>query len=228
MTRGIFITGTDTEVGKTVITCGLLRALAKQGHTAIGMKPVATGAETTASGLRNADAAQLLANSNPKPAYPAINPYVYAEPVAPNIAARGTGGEVRLETVASAYSACSAAAEFVLVEGIGGWRVPLSDSLQTVDLVRHLHLPVVLVCGLRLGCINHALLSAAAIATDGVALLGWVANSIDPGFTYHAETIETLITRIPAPLLGVTAWHDPLDHDRIASALESGGPRLWT
>ncbi|HJP36636.1 MAG TPA: dethiobiotin synthase [Gammaproteobacteria bacterium] len=227
MTQGLFITGTDTEVGKTVVTCGLLRVLTKQRYTAVGMKPVATGAQATATGLRNSDAEELLANSNPRLAYNVINPFVYAEPTAPNIAAGSAEEEVTLEAISTAYAACAEAAEFVLLEGLGGWRVPLSDSLQTVDLVHSLRLPAILVCGLRLGCINHALLTAAAIAADGVPLLGWVANSVDPGYGYQRATIATLKARIAAPLIGITAWHDPLDRDRIATDLAPGGHNLW-
>lgn len=226
MIPGVFIAGSDTAVGKTVITCGLLRVLVKAGHTAVGMKPVATGAAGTPDGLRNADAVNLLAHSRPRLDYAQINPCVYAEPASPHIAARRAGCEVRLKTVGEAYSVCSAAAEIVLVEGIGGWRVPLSDSLQTVDLVRHLNLPVILVCGLRLGCINHALLSAEAILADGVEMLGWVANAVDPGYAYRAETIDTLSTRIEAPLLGATAWHEPLDPAMIDRALAAWERRL--
>jgi dethiobiotin synthetase len=221
-----FIAGTDTEVGKTVITCGLLRALNGIGRTTIGMKPVATGAESTSAGLRNDDALQLIANSEPKVSYSAVNPCVYKEPASPNIAASRMGEEVKLDVIEAAYDICRAQAEIVLVEGIGGWRVPLSDTLQTVDLVRYLDLPVILVCGMRLGCINHALLSAAAIVSDGMQLIGWVANAMGPDYLYQTETIDILRQGIPAPLLGVTAWHDPFDAVAITEALEAGLDRL--
>lgn len=226
MIASAFIAGTDTEVGKTVITCGLLRAFIDAGHTAIGMKPVATGADSTVAGLRNDDAVQLIANSEPKLCYDTINPCIYVEPASPNIAAARMGEEVELSVLEAAYDRCRADADVVLVEGIGGWRVPLSDSIQTVDLVRRLNLPVILVCGLRLGCINHALLSAEAIIGDGIALVGWVANTIDPSYQYAAETIDILVSRIPAPLLGVTTWHDPFDGDAITRALAAGALRL--
>ena len=226
MIPSAFIAGTDTEVGKTVITCGLLRVLNGTGRTAIGMKPVATGAEITSAGLRNDDALQLIANSKPKLNYSTINPCVYKEPASPNIAASRMGEEVKLEVIEAAYGVCCAQAEIVLVEGIGGWRVPLSDTLQTVDLVRHLDLPVILVVGMRLGCINHALLSAAAIVGDGERLIGWVANAMDPDYLYQTETIDILKEGIPAPLLGVTAWHDPFDAAAITAALEAGSGDL--
>ncbi len=169
MIPAAFIAGTDTEVGKTVITCALLRMLIDSGHTAIGMKPVASGAERTITGLRNDDALQLIENSKPQLSYSVINPCVYLDPTSPDIAAARMGSEVELSVIDVAYQKCRAAAEIVLVEGIGGWRVPLSGTLQTVDLVRYLNLPVILVCGIRLGGINHALLSAEAIIADSDA-----------------------------------------------------------
>ena len=227
MITDAFIAGTDTEVGKTVITCALLRMLIDAGHTAVGMKPVASGAEDTDAGLRNDDAIQLIENSKPKLSYDAINPCVYLEPTSPNIAAARMQAEVELFVIESAYKKCRAAADIVLVEGIGGWRVPLSDKIQTVDLVRHLNLPVILVCGIRLGCINHALLSAEAIIGDRVTLLGWVANIIDPNYGFQTDTIDVLHVRMPAPLLGVTSRHDPIDGDAISEALSAGVHSLW-
>ncbi len=227
MIKAAFIAGTDTEVGKTVITCALLRTLIGAGHTAVGMKPVASGAEKTIAGLRNDDALQLIQNSKPKLSYDVINPCVYLEPTSPNIAAARMGAEVELSVIDNAFKACRAAADIVLVEGIGGWRVPLSDTLQTVDLVRYLKLPVILVCGIRLGAINHALLSADVILGDGVTLLGWVANVIDPTYSFQAETIDVLQQRMPAPLLAVTSRHDPIDGDAIDNALSPGVGRLW-
>lgn len=225
--RAAFIAGTDTEIGKTTVTCGLLRVLACNERSAVGMKPVASGAVSTPEGLRNEDALSLRAHSHPKLPYECVNPCVYREPASPHIAARRDGEVVTLNSISAAYAACSKAAEVVLVEGVGGWRVPLSDDLQTVDLVRHLKLPVILVCGLRLGCINHALLSAGAIVSDGVALIGWVANTIDPNYAYTNETVATLERAIPAPLIGVVPWQTSMDSDNIANAIRLGATRLW-
>ena len=227
MIPAAFIAGTDTEVGKTVITCALLRMLINSGHTAIGMKPVASGAERTITGLRNDDALQLIENSKPQLSYGVINPCVYLDPTSPDIAAARMGLEVELSVIDAAYQKCRGAAEIVLVEGIGGWRVPLSGTLQTVDLVRYLNLPVILVCGIRLGGINHALLSAEAIIADGVTLLGWVANIIDPNHGFQTDTIDVLRRRMPAPLLGVTRRHDPIDGAAITDALSVGVKGLW-
>lgn len=228
MIPAVFIAGTDTGIGKTAVSCGLLRLLSGRGYTAIGMKPVATGAYDTAEGPRNDDAIQLLKHSQPVLDYSTVNPFIFSAPASPNIAARHTAAEVTLAAIGTAYADCRRAADLVLVEGIGGWRVPLSETLQTVDLVRHLDLPVILICGLRLGCINHALLSAEAIAADGVRLLGWVANEVDPDYAYTAATIDTLEARMPAPLLGITPWQDPVDPDMIAQGLEVGTRPWWS
>jgi dethiobiotin synthetase len=222
-----FIAGTDTEVGKTVITCGLLRVLIEAGRSAVGMKPVATGAAQTAAGLRNDDAVCLIENSKPVLDYGTINPCVYLAPASPNISAAQMGLEVKLNLIEAAYNRCRAETDIVLVEGIGGWRVPLSDSIQTVDLVRILKLPVILVCGIRLGCINHALLSAETIIRDGLELVGWVANGIDPSYRYEAETVQLLRGQIPAPLLGITGWQNPLAIGAIAADLKAGATNLF-
>ena len=228
MTTSYFIAGTDTDIGKTVVTSGLLRALARSGRTAIGMKPVASGAELADDGLRNRDAIQLLANSNRKLPYKTINPVVFADPTSPNIAAALAGAEIRSEQILPSYTTCRQNADIVLVEGVGGWRVPFSESMQTVDLVRQMNLAVVLVCGIRLGCINHSLLSASAIVDDGIQLAGWIANTVDPDYTYGADTIKTIGRAISAPLLAVVPWQKTLDLDGIADALKPAVAKLWT
>jgi dethiobiotin synthetase len=228
VTTSYFIAGTDTDIGKTVVTTGLLRALARSGRTAIGMKPVASGAELADDGLRNHDAIQLLANSTRKLAYETINPVVFADPTSPNIAAALAGAEIRSEQILPAYTTCRQHADIVLVEGVGGWRVPFSESMQTVDLVRQMNLAVILVCGIRLGCINHSLLSASAIVDDGIQLAGWIANTVDPDYTYGADTIKTIGCAISAPLLAVVPWQKTLDLDGIADALKPAVAKLWT
>jgi dethiobiotin synthetase len=226
---GIFITGTDTEVGKTVITAGLLITARRCAKTAIGMKPVASGAVHTKAGLRNDDATTLLDQSRPQLDYATHNPFAFELPASPNIAALKADATVSLDILNAAFTRCSAVADIVLVEGVGGWRVPLSNTLQTVDLVRNLNLPVILVVGMRLGCINHALLSIEAIKFDGIELLGWIANSIDRRYEYHRETMETLLERIDAPLLGCVEWHDKaVDLERVADAVGQGTSRFWT
>lgn len=213
---GVFITATDTGAGKTWCTLGLLSALRSGGKKAAGMKPVASGCEDTPAGLRNADALSLQAASTAACPYETINPYAFRPPIAPHLAAQDAGVEIDLERIAAAYAELSAASDTILVEGVGGWRVPLGGGRFLVDLVRRLEIPVILVVGLRLGCINHAILSAATIAGDKVQLAGWVANQVDPTYTETRRTIETLSTIIPAPLLASLPFLPALDADRLA------------
>ena len=227
MSRHVFIAGTDTEVGKTKLTCAILTWLNNSGYRAVGMKPVAAGSVAGPDGPVNEDAIELRACSVPGLRYADTNPCLLDAPTSPDIAARLSGQSVSLEPITRAYANCSAAADVVVVEGIGGWRVPLGPQLQTADMVRQLNLPVILVCGIRLGGISHALLSAEVIVADGFELCGWIANEIDPGYAYAGESIATLEARMPAPLLGVHAWQAPGASNSIDARLESGLRRLW-
>lgn len=202
----LFITGTDTEIGKTYIACALLNVWRAQGVHAVGMKPIATGAVAGPTGLRNDDAERLLALSHPGLCYDDVNPICLAAPTAPQIAAEVAGVTLDLSAALSAYRRCAAQAEIVLVEGLGGWMVPLTAERVLADLVRDLALSVVLVAGVRLGAINHTLLSARAIAEDGCRLVGWIANLIDPDYAYADASVEILAARINAPLLGVVPY----------------------
>lgn len=205
MTRGIFITGTDTGIGKTTASCALLHALRARGLRAIGMKPVASGCERTPEGWRNDDAVRLLAASDPRPDYALINPYALPAPTAPELAAADVHVSVELDPLRVAFDALAAQCDLVVVEGVGGWAAPLSPRLDQADLARALGSPVVLVVGLRLGCISHARLTARAIRGDGLQLLGWIASAVDPAFERREETIAILDRVIPAPRLGVLA-----------------------
>lgn len=208
----VFVTGTDTGVGKTLVSTTLLAALNAAGCRAVGMKPVASGCAETPAGWRNDDALALLAQSAGDPPYALVNPYALREPVAPHLAAADSGIELRLDPLLAAFAALSTNIDCVVVEGVGGWAVPLSATLLQADLVRALALPVVLVVGLRLGCINHALLSAQAIAADGCRLLGWIGNRIDPDMARVEQNLATLRERLPAPCLGLLPYasaHDP-------------------
>lgn len=226
---GIFITGTDTEVGKTIITAGLLVAARRSAASAIGMKPVASGALPSENGLRNDDAITLIEHSSPQLDYSMHNPITFEAPASPNIAALKSSVTVSLEILHSAYARCSDVADIVLVEGIGGWRVPLSQTLQTVDLVRRLNVPAILVVGLRLGCISHALLTVESINHDGIELLGWVANAVDQNYAYSSETLATLTERIHAPLLAHVEWQDgEVDLEPVADALAPCATSLWS
>lgn len=200
---GVFIAGTDTGIGKTFVSCALLHALRQTGLRASGMKPVASGCERTPQGLRNEDALTLIAASDPQPAYDACNPYAFEPAIAPHLAAADAGMDIRLARIESAYAQIAMDAECVVVEGVGGWMVPLSESLDAGAIPRALKLPVILVVGLRLGCINHARLSARAIAADRRELLGWVGNRVDPAMERADDNLETLRRLLPAPCLGV-------------------------
>ena len=205
-TRGVFVTGTDTGIGKTWASCVLLAALRARGLRTVGMKPVASGCIATPTGLRNEDAEALIASSDPTPAYTDCNRFALAESIAPHIAARASGIEITLAPMLAAYARVADGAAHIVVEGVGGWMVPFSETLMQADLVRALDVPVILVVGLRLGCINHALLSVRAIRDDGCILAGWIANRIDPAMACADANLATLRERIAAPLLGV------LDH----------------
>lgn len=203
---GVFVTGTDTDCGKTLISLGLMAAWQARGERVLGMKPVASGCDLSPNGLRNTDALRLLAQGSHAAPYALINPYAFAPPIAPHIAARQAGIEIAFEPIARAYRALAAQCDRVVVEGVGGWRVPLSPTLCVSDLPGALDLPVILVVGLKLGCINHALLTAESIRARGCTLVGWVGNGVDPRMRAGEENLATLGERIGAPCLGVIPW----------------------
>jgi len=207
---GVFITGTDTDCGKTTISLGLMAAWQARGLRVLGMKPVATGCDPSPAGLRNRDALRLQAQGSSDAPYPLINPYAFAPPIAPQLAADRAGVAIAPGPIADAYRALAATADRVVVEGVGGWRVPLGPGLWLGDLARLLELPVILVVGLKLGCLNHALLSAESIRAQGHRLAGWIGNGIDPGLSARDENIATLAALIEAPCLGIVPWlHQP-------------------
>ena len=195
-----FITGTDTGVGKTFASVALLHALRAGGATAVGMKPVASGCEATPDGLRNEDALALQAASNPRPAYALVNPYALPEPTAPQIAAERAGVRVTLGPMLEAYRALQGLSGQVVVEGVGGWLAPMADDLEQADLVKALDLPVILVVGLKLGCLSHARLSARAIVADGCRLHGWIGSGVE---ALEPRYIELVARALPVPCLGV-------------------------
>ena len=199
----VYVTGTDTGIGKTFASCTLLHALRAHGLRAAGMKPVASGCERIDGEWRNADALALQAAGEPGIAYADINPFALEHPLAPELAARDAGIDVALPPILDAHARLAARADALIVEGVGGWAAPLSASLMQADLVRALRLPVVLVVGLRLGCLNHALLSARAIAADGVHLAGWIASHVDPAMERVDDNLAMLRARMPAPCWGV-------------------------
>lgn len=206
MTKRFFVTGTDTEVGKTVTSCALLQAAKLSGLKCAGYKPVASGSELTAHGLRNDDALALQRNSGVALNYAQVNPFTFAEPTSPHIVSAEEGRPITGDALSAGMRELETLAEWVLVEGAGGWFTPLSATLSFADWVRDERLPVILVVGIKLGCINHALLTAQAVRQAGLPLVGWIANDIQPPGKRHAEYLATLNDRLAAPLLGEIPW----------------------
>jgi dethiobiotin synthetase len=216
--RGLFVTGTDTGVGKTRVAVALIHALRARGLRVAAMKPVSAGSapqgdsdplraeprvESYAPGGLNEDVVALMQAANVVADLHDVNPYAFAKPIAPHIAAQEAGVRIELDVIAEAYGRLAAAADVVVVEGAGGWRVPLNERDDMADLALRLGLPVVLVVGLRLGCLNHALLTAESIAKRQLPWAGWVANHIDPAMACQTENVAALHARLPDPCLGV-------------------------
>jgi dethiobiotin synthetase len=223
MKRAYFIAGTDTDVGKTTVAAGLLRAARQAGLSTLAGKPVASGCELGADGLRNADALALMAQSSIRLPYAQVNPLAFAPAIAPHLAAREVGIDLAVADLLEPMRALLAhGADFTLVEGAGGWRVPLSGQASLSDLAIALGLPVILVVGVRLGCINHALLSAEAIIRDGLPLAGWVANVIDGDTSRLEENLATLAERLPAPCLGRVPRLHEATAEQVAGYLDVG------
>ena len=210
-----FITGTDTGVGKTFVTSALLHTLKAQSIAAIGMKPIAAGAEPSPDGLRNEDIEALREASGVKLASEDLNCYLMAEAIAPHIAAANEDIDIDLDVIRQRFDQLAELADVVLVEGVGGFIVPLGDSINTADLAQDLDLPVILVVGMRLGCLNHALLTQEAILARGLTLAGWVANQIDPHMAELDANVDALEERIRAPLLGVIEWQKQPDAESV-------------
>ena len=200
MTSAYFLTGTDTEIGKTFITCALLHRARMAGLSAVGIKPVAAGTDDLG---RNDDVEAIRAASSLALPEAVLNPYRYRSPIAPHIAAAEEGRPIAFAPILKACESARAQADLLIVEGVGGFRVPLGADGDSADLAVALGLPVILVVGMRLGCINHALLTFEAIAARGLVLAGWVANRVDPAMSRPEENIAALRERIAAPLLGI-------------------------
>lgn len=202
MKANYFITGTDTDVGKTIVTKSLLQAFAAKGVSAVGYKPVAAGSELTEQGWQNADALCLQQASTIKIDYENINPYPLILPASPHIAAKQEQVDIDFSVLSQRLFQLRQQSEVVLVEGAGGWRVPVSEQCFLSDWVKLEALPVILVVGIQLGCLNHAQLTTEAILADGLEIAGWVANRINPGVDHYQQHIEQLTRHIPAPKLG--------------------------
>ena len=219
---GFFVTGTDTGVGKTLVSAALLRSFRERGLKVAGMKPVATGCIATASGLRSEDALILQREGSGRHPYATVNPFAYQPAIAPHLAAQEAAIPIDFSEIERCLRILSADSDVIVVEGAGGWRVPLAGERTMGHLAVQLRLPVILVVGLKLGCLSHALLTTEAIIGGGAALAGWVANGIDGNFERADDNVATLASRLPAPLLGRIPWLAPPDVRAAAARLDSG------
>lgn len=222
MNRSVYVTGTDTGVGKTLASCVLLHAIRTRGDTAVGMKPVASGCAWLEGAWCNEDATALLAASDPRPDPADLNPFALPAATAPQLAARDAGVTVSLAPVVHAYARLVQLSRTVVVEGVGGWAAPFGDGFEQADLVRVLELPVVLVVGLRLGCLSHARLTARAIQADGCHLAGWIGSAVDPDFDRCDDYLQLLRDALPAPCLGVLPHVPHADPHVLAARLDLG------
>ena len=218
--KHFYVTGTDTGIGKTIASTSLLLALRSSGLRAVGMKPVASGCARADTGWHNEDALALLEASDPRPDYADLNPYALPLPLAPEIAAREAGVEIELRKIVSAFERLQSLADAIVVEGVGGWLAPLSATLDQFDVVRVLRLPVVMVVGMRLGCLNHARLTARAIADDGCELVGWIANHVDPDMERQDENFELLRARLQTPCWGRLPFCSAPDAEYLSRELK--------
>jgi dethiobiotin synthetase len=212
-----FVTGTDTGVGKTLVSCALLHAFAAQNKNVVGFKPVATGCDEND---HNDDAKRLRAASNVQTTYGQVNPYCFVPPVAPHIAARQSGVRIELSRILVSYRELESLADEVIVEGAGGFLIPLNEIQDSTDLAKKLALPIIVVVGMRLGCINHALLTMRVIEDCGLQCAGWVANVIDQNMPALNENIESLRQRIEAPIIGVIPFQSEADASTVAGLLD--------
>ena len=225
-TSALFVTGTDTGIGKTTVSAALLHALRANGGSAVGMKPVASGCERMDGPWRNEDALALQAASQPTPDYALINPFALPQPLAPELAAAEAGIELSLPPLQQAFQQLQQQASTVVVEGVGGWAAPLNAQLDQLDLLRALGgMPVLLVVGLRLGCISHARLTVAALAAAGVDCVGWVCNGVDPAMARQDENFQMLTQRLPMPCWGRLPYAPELSAAELAAYLQL--PNDW-
>ena len=206
--RGVFVAGTDTGVGKTFVGAGLVAAAVRDGRRVAVMKPIAAGAEQTPAGWRNEDALALMAAAGTTAPYADVNPYCLPDPVSPHIAAAAAGVEIEVARLRDAATRLATDVDWLLVEGAGGWRAPIGEHETMADVARALALPVLLVVGLRLGCLSHAQLAHAAIRADGLRFAGWIGNQVDPAMAHTAENIAWLTRAIGEPF-ALVPWSAP-------------------
>jgi len=207
--KQFFITGTDTDAGKTHVTSLLLKLLAQHKKNAIGFKPLAAGCEMAFDQLVNADALMLMESATVSAKYDVINPFAFAPPIAPHIAAEQVGVTITLDKLSSAYTTLKQqGAEYLLTEGAGGWALPINDTHYLYDWVKAEQLPVILVVGMKLGCLNHALLTAAHMQSLGINCVGWVANQVDPTMDQYQANLDSLKARLPFPILAISPYSE--------------------
>jgi dethiobiotin synthetase len=221
--RGVFITGTDTGVGKTVVACALVRGLRARGLRVAVMKPVASGSQRTPHGLRNDDALALAASAGYEGPYEDLNPYCFEPPISPHIAAKEAGIEIDTSKIRHIYESLAAEADWVVVEGAGGWFAPLNERQTMADIAWALTVPALLVVGLRLGYLNHAHLTRVGLEAHGVTFAGWIANAIDPGFARAAQNVATLERLLGGAALASVPF---LEHPESPLTLTEGAARL--
>lgn len=217
--RSFFVTGTDTGVGKTLISCALLQACVSRGFSTAAMKPVASGCRQTAAGLRHDDALLLQAHMTADLEYALVNPCALTTPVSPHLAARQDDVDIDFDHIEAVYRQVARLADVIIIEGVGGWRTPLHNHATVADLACRLSLPVILVVGIRLGCLNHALLTYEAIIGDGLPVAGWVANINTPDGLCIEENIATLENSLRAPLIGTVPCAQNADARLLAGHL---------
>jgi len=227
MTVGFFVTGTDTEVGKTLVSCALLLHLRKVHARVAGMKPVAAGTVPLLHGEDNEDAVALREAGSIRVPHELDNPYCLPLPMSPHLAARAAGQRIDIALLSDRYRQLAAQADAVVVEGAGGFHVPLNETQTGADLAQALALPVILVVGLRLGCISHSLLTIEAIVRRDLVLAGWVVNEIDPDMQFADENIAALAARIPAPMLGRIPYLEQATAEEAAKFIDLAGLPGW-
>lgn len=208
MIKSYFVTGTDTDAGKTHVACQIITQYVAQGLKVVGMKPVAAGCELVNGEWLNGDVQKLSAASNVKAPRELVNPYCFNEPIAPHLAANMAGVAIKIDKITQAYQQLSSMADVVIVEGAGGFLVPLNATERLSDLAEALAIPVILVVGMKLGCINHTLLTAEAIKARGLTLHGWVANHIDPNMAMRKENVETISEQLQLAPMFESKWLD--------------------
>ena len=214
-----FITGTDTGVGKTWFTVAFMGALKRKGLSVMGMKPIATGAEKTKGRLINEDAKLILQNCSQMVSYNLVNPFVFELPSSPHVAAKHQGTVIDLDQIIKNYHFLKSMCDVLVVEGVGGWRTPITDEHSLTDLVSKLNVSVILVVGMRLGCINHAILTAEAIKADGLNLCGWASNHLDRVYSNSEETIKTLKKQLDCPHIGDLLYNSDFDPDKLSTEI---------